>query len=258
MSFLARRKQRPTPTTDSTGPTVWAISDTHLSFAKPRDQTRFGEKWRDHTQRLAAAWRACIAPEDIVLLPGDLSWARTPRSVQPDVAWIADLPGHKVLARGNHDFWWKKLDQIQRDVLAPHKHLYAVQGSCLALDDVLVCGTMGHIAPNDPYYQTKKRRSYERERRWLEQALQQAQACRTNGEPILLMLHYPPFTSDGRPSGFTDIIRRYQPDVCVYGHLHFAQEWAVATDAPRDGTHYHLVACDYLDMTPRRVWPPTG
>ena len=202
----------------------------------------------------AAAWRARIAPDDIVLLPGDLSWAHSPLKVQPDLDWLAKLPGRKVLARGNHDYWWRKLSQIERDLLP--QRVSAVQGTCLAMDDVLICGTMGHIAPNDPYYQTHKYKSYQRELRWLQQALNQAADLRTAGQPLLLMLHYPPYTSDGQPSGFTEVIQAHQPDVCVYGHLHFEEEWQVAADEPRDGTRYHLVSCDYLNMIPRQVWPP--
>ena len=126
--------------------TIWALSDTHLSLSKPRDQTRFGEKWRNHTQRIKTAWQTLIDTNDIVLLPGDLSWAHSPRTVQPDIDWLATLPGRKVIARGNHDYWWKNLVQVQRDVLP--ENMQAVQGSCLPLDDVLICGTMGHIAPN--------------------------------------------------------------------------------------------------------------
>ncbi len=231
---------------------IWAISDIHLSFAKPRDQTRFGHRWENHTARLEQAWRTCVTTADIVLLPGDVSWAHSPQSVRPDVEWLAALPGRKVLARGNHDYWWKHLSQV-RQVMPDG--IYAVQGSCLALDGVLICGTMGHIAPNDPYYQTRKYRSYQRELCWLKKSLEQARHKRRDGEPIILMMHYPPYTSDGQPSGFTEVIRRYSPEVCVYGHLHLEQEWAVAADRLINGTRYHLVACDYLDMTPRRVWP---
>lgn len=234
--------------------TVWAIADLHLSFAKPRDQTRFGEKWRDHEARIAAAWQERVAPQDIVLLPGDLSWAKKVRTVQPDLDWVTKLPGRKVLARGNHDWWWRDLDQIRCEVLP--ETMQAVQGSCLEINGVLICGTMGHVAPNDPYYKSHKIRSYHRELTWLQNALESAETMRTNGQPIMTMLHYPPFTSSGQPSGFTEVIRQYAPEVCVYGHLHFAYEWAVAVNEPRDGTRYHLVAADYLSMVPRRVWPP--
>jgi predicted phosphohydrolase len=235
-------------------PTIWAISDTHLSFAKPRDQTRFGSKWQNHAARIKAAWQDRVAPHDVVLMPGDLSWAHSPRNVKPDVEWVAELPGRKILARGNHDYWWKKLEQVQRQVFPPG--MYAVQGSCLAVDNVVICGTMGHIAPNDPYYQQHKYKSYKRELNWLKRSLESAQQQRTNGEPVLLMMHYPPYTSDGRPSGFTEVIQQYKPDACVYGHLHFEQEWAVAVTDEQAGTCYHLVACDYLDMIPRQIWPP--
>lgn len=235
-------------------PRVWAIADTHLSFGKPRDQTRFGDIWANHATRIQQAWEQQIAPTDIVLIPGDLSWAHSPQRVEPDLSWIAALPGRKVLVRGNHDFWWKKLDQVTTQLLP--EDVYAVQGSCLQLEGLLICGTMGHIAPNDPYYQTRKYKSYQRELRWLRHALEQAQAMRTNGEPVLLMMHYPPFTSAGQPSGFTELIEQYHPDVCVYGHLHFTHEWAVAVDSRRNGTRYHLVAADYINMQPRQVWPP--
>ncbi len=234
--------------------TVWAISDTHLSFARPRDQARFGERWIAHTGRIYAAWQERVRPDDIVLLPGDLSWAHSPQKVQPDIDWIASLPGRKVLVRGNHDFWWKRLSQVQEE-LFPRDNMYALQGSCLALDGLLICGTMGHIAPNDPYFQKHKYKSYQRELAWLRTSLQEASRLRSNSEPVLLMLHYPPYTSDGQPSGFTEVIQAHRPDVCVYGHLHLEDEWRTAADGVRGGTRYHLVACDYLNMVPRQVWP---
>jgi len=232
---------------------IWAISDLHLSLARPRDQTRYGAVWRDHVARIRAAWEERIAPGDTVLLPGDLSWAHSPLQVRPDIDWLAALPGRKVLARGNHDFWWKKPEQVCRVLPAD---MLAVQGSCVRLDGVLICGTMGHIAPNDPYFQRHKLRSYHRELHWLQRSLQEAQGQRADGEPLILMLHYPPYTSTGQASGFTEVICRFRPDVCVYGHLHLPGEWTAAITGERDGTRYHLVAADYVNMIPQRIWPP--
>ncbi len=76
-------------------PTIWAIADLHLSFARPRDQTRYGDCWRDHTIRLQEAWQTHIAPQDVVLLPGDLSWGKNPLRAQPDIDWLAALPEAK-------------------------------------------------------------------------------------------------------------------------------------------------------------------
>ena len=71
---------------------LWAIADLHLSLARPERRERFAGRWRDHTARLAAEWRTVVRPEDLVLLPGDVSMARNHREVQPDLAWLDRLP----------------------------------------------------------------------------------------------------------------------------------------------------------------------
>lgn len=235
----------------------WAIADTHLSFGKPKDMARFGEKWINHTERLAAAWRACIAPNDVVLLPGDISWAQSVGAILPDLAWLCSLPGRKVLLRGNHDHWWKSAE-IARKIAEP-LGFYVLEGDSITLDDVVICGAMGHVAPEDPYYVGDARKDrFARELTRLGNALQHAAERSQPGQPVLLMMHYPPFTSEGRSTAYVDLITAYGPRLCLYGHLHRAHEWAVARNGEYGGVHYCLVAADYLDMTPRLVWPMAG
>ena len=87
---------------------IWAISDLHLSGAKPKPMDIFGSQWKNHPEKIARAWRERVAPEDLVLCPGDLSWAMNLEEAAPDLAYFAALPGKKILMRGNHDFWWKR------------------------------------------------------------------------------------------------------------------------------------------------------
>ncbi|MCP4678554.1 MAG: hypothetical protein GY854_24195, partial [Deltaproteobacteria bacterium] len=87
---------------------IFAIADLHLSLrdgvlTKPMD--RFGEHWKDHHGRIADDWTARVGSDDIVLLPGDISWALKPHEAAEDLAWIHALPGRKVILKGNHDFW---------------------------------------------------------------------------------------------------------------------------------------------------------
>lgn len=233
----------------------WAIADTHLSFGKPRDMARFGECWVNHTDALAAAWKARIAPDDVVLLPGDVSWAQSARAVQPDLEWLAALPGQKVLLRGNHDHWWKDI-ALTRTLTAP-LGFHALEGDSIALDGAIVAGAMGHLAPDDPLYkEDPKKDRYTRELGRLERALDHAESQRKPGQALLLMMHFPPFTSDGKRTAYADLIIQHQPSVCVYGHLHRPVEWQVACDGEREGVHFMLAASDYLSMTPRLIWPP--
>jgi predicted phosphohydrolase len=231
----------------------WAIADTHLSFGKARDMTRFGEKWRDHTERIAAAWQAHVAPEDVVLVCGDISWASSEKRVLPDLVWLAALNGTKVLLRGNHDHWWDSAQQARR--LAEPLGFHLLEGDALRIGGAVICGAMGHIAPNDPFYVPHpKKDRFSRELARLESALQCGQTLRQADEPLLLLMHYPPFTSDGQPTAYSALIARHKPTLCLYGHLHHAKEWEIVPQGLYEGVQYHLVAADYLEMTPRLVW----
>ena len=66
----------------------------------------FGSHWHDHPRRILEACNKVIEPEDLLLLPGDLSWAMKRADANADLEYIASLPGHKILAKGNHDYWW--------------------------------------------------------------------------------------------------------------------------------------------------------
>lgn len=230
----------------------WAIADTHLSFAKPKDIARFGHKWEHHEDRLAEAWRDLIGPDDVVLLPGDVSWAQTQPKALVDLNWLTALPGRKVLLRGNHDHWWKSID-VARKIASP-LGFYLLEGDSITLDGVVICGAMGHIAPGDPYYvEDPKKDRYQRELARLECALQHGTEHRTPGQPMILIMHYPPFTSEGKPTAYVDLITRYQPTMCLYGHLHHSGEWKAAMNGDYYGVIYRLVAADYVEMIPQQV-----
>jgi uncharacterized protein len=228
----------------------WAIADTHLSFGKPKDMARFGERWEGHPHTIALNWKKQVAANDVVLIPGDVSWAQTVNKVIADLAWLSELPGRKVLLRGNHDHWWKGIYPV-RKILEPWG-FYAIEGDSLTLNGVVICGAMGHIAPQDPYYVEDPRKDrYNRELVRLEQALQDAAEHRQPGQPEILMTHYPPFTSDAKPTAYVDLITKYRPTLCIYGHLHRHSEWEVAQNGLYNGVTYSLVASDYLAMSPR-------
>jgi len=235
--------------------TFWAIGDTHLSFSKPRDFTHFGEKWRDHAERIADSWRRQVRPQDVVLLLGDTSWASSFKQVLPDLEWLSTLPGRKVLVRGNHDHWWNNINKVRQQMLPAG--FVALQGDSIILEDVVLCGAQGHIAPPDPYYRPDPPKNrYERELNTLQTALSAAAAQRSHAhQPLIIMMHYPPFTSDAKPTAFIDLIEQYAPATCLYAHLHKTHEWEVAINGERNGIQYRLVAADYVNMELQQVYP---
>ena len=54
---------------------IFAISDLHLSFGKNKPMDIFGENWINHEKKIKENWLKVVRQDDLVLLPGDFSWA---------------------------------------------------------------------------------------------------------------------------------------------------------------------------------------
>ena len=218
---------------------VYAIADLHLP-ARQKPMDVFGEHWRDHFRRIREDWLTRVAPGDLVLLPGDLSWAMRLEDAAEDLRSIAALPGTKLLLRGNHDYWWSSIGRVRR---ALGEGMLALQNDSVLIDGRLYAGSRGWTLPG-PDFSEDDRRIYARERLRLEMSLESAR--RRDGEaPITVMMHFPPLT-DEEP-GFSDILERYGVTDCVYGHLHGPAIYG-AVRGLRGGVRYHQVSCDGLDF----------
>ncbi len=230
---------------------IWAIADLHLPGRQDKPMDIFGAHWRDHAATIEANWRANIAPADLVLIAGDISWAMRLSDVCDDLAWIDALPGTKVLCKGNHDYWWNSRSRA-RSVLPPSLQL--VDCDALRVDDVVLCGTRGWSVPGDrDFDQATDGRIYERELGRLDRALAGAQQLAApENLPIIVLLHFPPFR-EGEPTAFAERIAAAGAAACVYGHLHQADQWASATTGCVAGVHYYLTACDALQFNPLRL-----
>ena len=149
--------------------TVYAISDLHLP-AREKPMDIFGPQWENHFSRIREDWQNKVQPEDVVLLPGDLTWSMHLEEAKEDIARVGELPGRKILLRGNHDYWWSAIGRVRR---ALPEGMYALQNDSLLLDGVLFAGSRGWTLP--PYAQEENDlRIYERERLRLEMSLKDA------------------------------------------------------------------------------------
>lgn len=224
---------------------VWAISDLHLpAHQKPMDV--FGSHWQNHFERIREDWLDKVAEADVVLLPGDLSWAMHLEEAIEDLERIGEMPGRKLLLRGNHDYWWNSIGRVRR---ALPEGCFALQNDSVLIDGVLFAGSRGWQIPADPQADTDDARIYRRERQRLEMSLGHARA-RDQAAPLVAMMHYPPRSED--VEGFSDILRRFDAAHAVYGHLHGAG-LAGAVRGEIDGIIYHQVSCDGLNFKLERI-----
>jgi len=219
---------------------VFALADTHLGEAVGKTMDRFGAAWQGHREKILANSRRVVTSEDVLLLPGDLSWAMRREEALPDLAFLAALPGVKIAIKGNHDYWWpsgKGLDYP--GLLSPP----------VVLDDgaLGIAGTRGWFvpAPGSPD-EAADRKILERERGRLQRSLDAVADCRIK----VAMTHYPPHPH------LAELVRANVAAV-AYGHIHLGSPPEAERQAhdgePMEGIRLFCVACDRLDFTPRLI-----
>ncbi len=245
---------------------IWAIADLHLSFGVPdKAMDVFGERWYHHTDRVKEHWVAKVKPDDLVLIAGDISWAKKSDEAVKDLSWIDALPGTKVIIRGNHDYWWDSLKKL-RAIMPPTIH--AIQNNAFDWNDISIAGCRlwdtaeftfdTHVEyvettiTQRPFTEsdfTEAEKIFNRELLRLEMSLK---CLNPNARLRIAMVHYPPIGPDLKASRASELLSKYKVDICVFGHVHNVKEGSLPFGT-LDGVHYYMTACDYLNCDPIQV-----
>ena len=193
---------------------LYAIGDLHLCLGAPKPMDVFGGAWVGYMEKLRQGM-AVIGPEDTTVLMGDLSWALDLPSAQADFGWIQQIPGRKILLKGNHDYWWSTAAKFEKFCKENEfNHMVLLNNNCYFYEDYAICGTRGWFFEEEKSG-THDEKVFRRELIRLEASLKAA------GErEKLVFLHYPP-----RYKGYTcqeilDLLEKYSVRQCFYGHLH--------------------------------------
>lgn len=226
-------------------PHVYAIGDLHLCLsAADKSMEVFGARWEGYLARLDAAWEASVSDADLVLVPGDVSWAMRLSEAGEDLALLGRLPGHKVLLRGNHDYWWSSYARV---AAALPQNTSAIQNNVYTAGGIAVAGSRGWLTPvHGGFSEERDRAIFERERIRLKLSLDALPADTYN----FVMLHYPPFSEKGEPSPFVELMEQYPVRQVVYGHLH-GHAASHAFEGERAGITYTLASADHLAFCPK-------
>ena len=225
---------------------LYAIGDLHLSFANDKPMDVFGEVWRDHATKLQNGF-ACVGPEDLTVMCGDLSWAMGLEQSLADFQFIDALPGKKLILKGNHDYWWSTATKAKRFFEANGiTSIDILNNNCFFYGDYALCGTRGWFYEEEKGVEHDKK-IMRREIMRLETSLKAA------GErEKLVFLHYPPVYQSYTCPEILALLKEHQVRLCCYGHIH-GKGIHAAFRGWRDGTEYKLVSADAVDFTPVKL-----
>lgn len=229
---------------------IFAISDLHLSFGSDKPMDVFGSHWAGHPERLRRAWTELVGPDDVVLVCGDVSWAMRISDAHADLAFVHELPGTKVIVKGNHDYWWTTMGKLKR-LLPPS--IIPLQNSSVSFGRVALAGSRLWIDP-DLMLETatgEDRRIFERELSRLELSLG---SMPKDAAVRIVMTHFPPISLDGRTSRAVRAVEGYGCDIWVFGHMHLGGPALGGFDRTIGSTRFVFSSADYLGFSPRLVY----
>lgn len=219
---------------------IFAIGDLHLSVNNPKPMDIFGPQWDGYVDKIFDDWKEKVGEEDVVLLPGDFSWAMKLEDAKSDFDLIKNLPGKKIIIRGNHDYWWASISAVRASL---PEGMFAIQNDAMKFGNVVICGTRGWTVPEPGATVTaENEKIFKREVIRLELTLQAAKKLQTNGEKIICMMHYPPCNFRRNKSEFTELLEKYEVSAVVFGHLHGYKK--VDLKFRLGEIDYYLTSCD--------------
>lgn len=225
---------------------LYAIGDLHLCLGAPKPMDVFGGSWAGYMDKLKAGV-SVIKPEDTTVLLGDLSWALDLKQAKEDFAWIDQIPGKKIILKGNHDYWWSTAAKFynfcqengftDQCVLNNNHYEYG---------EWAICGTRGWFYEESRSGEHDEK-VFKRELIRLEASLKSAGDLRK-----IVFLHYPPKYKGYECQEILELLEKYQVSKCFYGHLH-GPSHGLAVEGLHNGIEYRLVSADRLNFKPYLV-----
>ena len=227
---------------------LFAISDLHLSLALQKPMTKFGKNWNDHHLKIKENWLNNISIHDTILLSGDTSWAMKLKDAFVDLNFLHDLPGKKILIRGNHDFWWSSISKLN----SLFDDMSFIQNNFVPFNDYAICGSRGWICPGDEFFEESDIAIYEREKLRIELSLKSA--IKSDYNKIIFLIHFPPLNDKFERSEFMDLFEKYKVEKVIYGHLHGPFDKNKIYNYKYNNIEYYLTSCDYMNFFPIKIF----
>ena len=225
---------------------LYAIGDLHLCLGAPKPMDIFGGAWVGYMEKLKDGL-SCITENDTTVLLGDLSWALGLEEAKADFAWINEIPGRKIILKGNHDYWWSTASKFYKfceehgfsDQLILNNNHYEYEGYA-------ICGTRG-------WFFEEERSGAHDEKVFKRELIRLETSLKSAGDlPKMVFLHYPPRYKGYECKEILELLNKYQVRRCFYGHLHGGSH-KLAMEGLWDNVDFRLVAADYVSFKPYPV-----
>ena len=228
---------------------IYSISDLHLSGKTDKPMDVFGPGWENHFEKIKADWNSKVSDEDIVLICGDISWGTFIDEGLYDLQSLKGLKGKKIFIRGNHDYWWNGITKLRES--APDDTFFFLQNDCIKFGNIIICGSRGWSCPGSTDYTEHDEKLYKREAERFKLCFKEVEKVYEEGDRILVMIHYPPFSAKSPETLFTRLFEEYGVEKVIFGHIHGENYFPFRT--VKNGIEYILTSCDKVGFALQKI-----
>lgn len=227
---------------------IYVIGDLHLSFSQNKPMDIFGRNWENHDEKIKNDWLQKVTEDDIVILPGDFSWATYIDDAYLDFKYLNELPGKKVMLKGNHDYWWTTVTSMKKFLKSNNfNNIDFLYNNSIEFENKVFVGTRGWTFQENE----ESSKMINRECQRLELSIKNAIEKYGKNKEIIAFMHYPPLQNKqlilNQHLEFYNVLKKYNIKRCYYGHLHGSSHSdAVIGDV--DGIEFNLISADYLNF----------
>ena len=237
---------------------VFAMADLHLNISSAEKSMEvFGSRWQNYTEKIQNNWRHLVSDNDTVIIPGDISWALNLNDSLNDLKWIEELPGKKILMKGNHDFWWTTASKMSKFFEENNlKSIEILYNNALEIENYIIAGSRGWFVDKSMQAQkatnTEHEKIINREIIRLKLSLESAKKIKleTNKE-IIVFLHFPPKWGDFECSEILNLLKEYDITRCYFGHIHGC--YTAPSSITWENIKFKIISADYIDFIPQIV-----
>ena len=227
---------------------LFVMADLHLCKGKPEKTMSIFNGWQNYQELIEKNWKELISDSDTIVLPGDISWGMSLKEAAPDFKFIEQLPGQKIVIKGNHDYWWTTKKKMEDFFVAEGcTSIKILHNNHYRYGEYGICGTRGWVnMPGETQDEKVLRREVQRLETSIRSALDE-------GLKPIVFLHYPPIFATNFNYDILDVLYRYKIEECYYGHIHGKSAHDLCVKNTYDGINFHLIAGDYLQFIPEKI-----
>lgn len=199
----------------------------------------FGDKWTNYEEKIKKDWQENVTDDDTVIIAGDFSWAMYLEETVEDFKYINELPGKKILLKGNHDYWWETLTKMNNFLnVNKFKNIYFLHNNFYEVENFLICGTRYWCLEENEDNERIFCREIQRAK------ISLSNATKSSNKPIIMVTHYPP------DNHIMNTAKEYNIEKWIYGHIHSNYEESLVFSSEID---MYLTSCDYLNFELKRI-----